>query len=38
VFVLSAEPIYEFACHEGNYSMSGALMGARVQEANGGKK
>jgi hypothetical protein len=38
VFVFSAEPIYEFACHEGNYSMSGALMGARVQEANGGKK
>ena len=25
--------IYEYACHEGNYSMLGALMGARVQEA-----
>jgi hypothetical protein len=25
--------IYEYACHEGNYSMTGALMGARVQEA-----
>ena len=25
--------IYEYACHEGNYSMVGALMGARVQEA-----
>ncbi|NKB33186.1 MAG: hypothetical protein GKR91_08815 [Pseudomonadales bacterium] len=24
--------IYEYACHEGNYSMTGALMGARVQE------
>lgn len=26
--------IYEYACHEGNYSMSGGLMGARVQEAD----
>lgn len=26
--------IYEYACHEGNYSMVGALMGARVQEAH----
>jgi len=26
--------IYEYACHEGNYSMVGALMGARVQEAD----
>jgi hypothetical protein len=25
--------IYEYACHEGNYSMLRALMGARVQEA-----
>ena len=25
--------IYEYACHEGNYSMVGALRGARVQEA-----
>ena len=24
--------IYEYACHEGNYSMVGALRGARVQE------
>jgi len=28
------DPVYEFACHEGNYlSMSGTLSGARVQEA-----
>jgi hypothetical protein len=25
--------IYEYACHEGNYSMTGALRGARYQEA-----
>ena len=29
--------IYEYACHEGNYSMVGALMGARVQEAEAKK-
>ncbi len=26
------EMLYEFACHEGNYSMSGILSGARYQE------
>ena len=25
-------PIYEYACHEGNYSLGNALSGARVQE------
>ena len=25
--------IFEYSCHEGNYSMTGALSGARVQEA-----
>ena len=30
----SQEPLYEFACHEGNYeSMIGTLKGARVEEA-----
>lgn len=29
-------PIYEFACHEGNYSLSGILAGARRTEAGGG--
>jgi hypothetical protein len=29
----SADPLYEYACHEGNYlSMSGTLSGARAQE------
>lgn len=26
-------PIYEYACHEGNYAMPGILAGARLQEA-----
>ena len=25
-------PIYEYACHEGNYGMVGILSGARAQE------
>lgn len=29
-----SEHIFEYACHEGNYSMIGALAGARVQEAD----
>jgi hypothetical protein len=28
----SEEPIYEYACHEGNYAMGGILRGARAQE------
>jgi hypothetical protein len=27
------EQLYEYACHEGNYSMPGVLAGARLQEA-----
>jgi hypothetical protein len=27
-------PIYEYACHEGNYAMSGILAGARAAERN----
>ena len=26
-------PLYEYACHEGNYSLPNILQGARVQEA-----
>lgn len=26
-------PVYEYACHEGNYALHGVLAGARVQEA-----
>jgi hypothetical protein len=30
----SAEPLYEYACHEGNYSMASSLTGAHaVREA-----
>ncbi len=28
----SATPIYEYACHEGNYGMTNILSGARAQE------
>jgi hypothetical protein len=28
--------IYEYACHEGNYAMTGILGGARAKEASGG--
>ncbi len=29
------EPLYEYACHEGNYGMAGILGGARAQEKAG---
>jgi hypothetical protein len=28
----SAEPMYEYACHEGNYGLTGILAGARAKE------
>ena len=28
----TGEPIYEYACHEGNYGMSGILSGIRAEE------
>jgi hypothetical protein len=31
----SDEPIYEYACHEGNYGMYGILKGARAGEKSG---
>lgn len=31
----SAEPVREYACHEGNYAMPGILAGARKQEREG---
>ena len=31
----SDDPIYEYACHEGNYAMSGILAGARAAEKAG---
>jgi hypothetical protein len=32
-FVATQGPIYEYACHEGNYSLTSILSGARQQEA-----
>jgi hypothetical protein len=29
----SSKPVYEYACHEGNYSLAGILAGARADEA-----
>ncbi len=34
VFDYSEQPIYEYACHEGNYALPNILRGARVQEQN----
>ncbi len=28
-----ANPLYEYACHEGNHALPGILMGARIEEA-----
>ncbi|HEY8572678.1 hypothetical protein [Phenylobacterium sp.] len=33
----SDKPVYEYACHEGNYSLPGILAGARVAEKEGRK-
>lgn len=32
MFVRQTEPIYEYACHEGNYALPGILAGARAEE------
>ncbi|MFI4933407.1 MAG: hypothetical protein ACHP7N_02205 [Caulobacterales bacterium] len=34
LFVATASPIYEYACHEGNYALEGVLAGARQAEAS----
>jgi hypothetical protein len=34
----SAEPIFEYACHEGNYAMEGILAGHRAEEAKAAGK
>jgi hypothetical protein len=36
-FSAQKEQVFEYACHEGNYSMEGILRGARNQEAQGVK-
>jgi hypothetical protein len=33
----SEGPLFEYACHEGNYAMAGGLAGARVEEKGAGK-
>jgi hypothetical protein len=37
-FLATTEPIYEYACHEGNYAMTDILGGARLQESTAAKK
>ncbi|HEV3200169.1 MAG TPA: hypothetical protein VGZ73_19830 [Bryobacteraceae bacterium] len=37
-FVATPGPIYEYACHEGNYAMTDILGGARKADAEAGKK
>jgi hypothetical protein len=34
----SAQPVYEYACHEGNYGLAGILAGARADEAKASSK
>jgi hypothetical protein len=34
----SAEPMYEFACHEGNYGLPNILKGARIKERRAAEK
>ncbi len=31
------QPLYEYACHEGNYSLENVLRGARYEETSGGE-
>jgi hypothetical protein len=33
----SSEPMYEYACHEGNYALPGILAGARRDDREGRK-
>jgi hypothetical protein len=37
-FVATPGPIYEYACHEGNYALTDILGGARKADADAGKK
>src|SRR5271165_3355771 len=37
-FVATKGPVYEYACHEGNYAMTDILGGARKADAEQGKK
>ena len=35
---LNDQAVFEYACHEGNYSMPGILGGARMDEARAGEQ
>jgi hypothetical protein len=37
-FNASKDSLYEYACHEGNYAMTGILAGAREQEKRAAKR
>jgi hypothetical protein len=37
-FVATPGPIYEYACHEGNYALTDILGGARKADAEAGRK
>ena len=37
-FVATQDPIFEYACHEGNYSLTDILGGARKADADAGRK
>jgi hypothetical protein len=38
-WITTDEPLYEYACHEGNYALTNVLRGARVEDADrSGKK
>jgi hypothetical protein len=37
-FNASKEQLFEYACHEGNYAMTGILAGAREQEKRANNK
>ncbi len=37
LFTRSNGPVYEYACHEGNYALHGILQGARIVEAQAAK-
>jgi hypothetical protein len=34
---LNSEPLYEYACHEGNYGLTNILAGSRAEEAAAAK-
>jgi hypothetical protein len=37
-FIVTGEPMFEYACHEGNYGMIGILSGAREEEREAAEK